>query len=286
MIQPFKDYLSRRNAHDRDCIVTFHDESHTYQVIGDDSKYTSTTTLVHSCFQPFNSDEIIYKMMKGRNWNSSNKYWGKTPNEIKELWSTNGKQASMAGTLLHKRIEDFLNVSCLLGDYSHQDILNLQEKEQEKEQEEKQEEEVKEWNYFIQFVTQFPDLKPYRTEWVVYHENYKISGCIDMVYQNEDGTVSIYDWKRVREISIHNSFHKTSIIPIFQHIPDTNFWHYSLQLNIYKRILEDKYDKVVKEMFLVQLHPDLKTYEVIPVPVLKNDICKLFNYHLYVSTDI
>lgn len=283
MIQPMKDFLARRNAHERDCIITFHEESHTYQVIGDNSEYTSATTLIHSCFKPFDSDEIIHKMMKGRNWNPTNKYWGQTPDQIKELWSSSGKQASMAGTLLHKRIEEYLNVSCFLGgNYTHQDILDLNDHHDVDDNVDNNE--PKEWNYFIQFVTQLPHLKPYRTEWIVYHEQFKISGCIDMVYENEDGTVSIYDWKRVREIKIHNSFHQTSIIPCLQHVPDTNFWHYSMQLNIYKRILEDKYDKVVKEMFLVQLHPDLRTYEIIQVPVLKNDIRKLFDHHLYVST--
>ena len=39
-------------------------------------------------------------------------------------------------------------------------------------------------NYFIEFIKDFPHLKPYRTEWVVYYEDIKLAGSIDMVYEN------------------------------------------------------------------------------------------------------
>jgi hypothetical protein len=57
---------------------------------------------------------------------------------------------------------------------------------------------------------------------------------------------------------------------------DSNFWHYALQLNTYKAILESKYGKVVKDLYLVRLHPDSTEYELIRIPDLKNDIEKLF----------
>jgi hypothetical protein len=61
-------------------------------------------------------------------------------------------------------------------------------------------------------------------------------------------------------------------------LPDTNFWHYALQLNIYKKILELKYGKVVTDLYLVCLHPDstYKTYDRINVPILEKEIADLF----------
>ena len=47
------------------------------------------------------------------------------------------------------------------------------------------------------------------------------------------------------------------------HIEDTNFNHYSLQLNLYKYILEKKYKKKVKKMYLVCLHPENKNKDYI-----------------------
>jgi ATP-dependent exoDNAse (exonuclease V) beta subunit len=133
--------------------------------------------------------------------------------------------------------------------------------------------EVEEWKYFINFVRDNPTLKPYRTEWMIYDEDVKLAGSIDMVYENEDGTLSIYDWKRCKEIAYEN-YGKCMKTPCIQHLPDTNFWHYSLQLNMYKTILETKYNKKVVGLFLLCLHPDnaYKTYDRIEVPFLEKEM--------------
>jgi CRISPR/Cas system-associated exonuclease Cas4 (RecB family) len=61
-------------------------------------------------------------------------------------------------------------------------------------------------------------------------------------------------------------------------LPDTNYWHYSLQLNTYKAILEKKYGKKVTDLYLVRLHPDnpKKTYELIKCADLSKEIQDLF----------
>ena len=135
-----------------------------------------------------------------------------------------------------------------------------------------------EWQYFINFVNDFPNLKPYRTEWMIYHEDVKISGSVDMIYENEDGTLSIYDWKRAKNITRINNWNKFALPPEICHLPDSNFWHYALQLNTYKVILEDKYGKKVKDLYLVRLHPDAeeKNYELIQLPDLSNEVRELF----------
>jgi len=57
-------------------------------------------------------------------------------------------------------------------------------------------------------------------------------------------------------------------------MPDTNFWHYSLQLNVYRALLERCYGKRVVELCLVCLHPDNSSgnYELVPVPFLDIDV--------------
>ena len=138
--------------------------------------------------------------------------------------------------------------------------------------------EPKEWLYFLEFVKDHPTLKPYRTEWMIFDEDLKLAGSIDMVYENPDGTLSIYDWKRSKEISKINSWNKTALNPIISHLPDTNFWHYALQLNTYKAILERKYGKTVSNLCLVRLHPDNteETYELLEVPILTKEMDELF----------
>jgi len=137
-----------------------------------------------------------------------------------------------------------------------------------------------EYQWFQRFVRDFPDLKPYRTEWMVYYEELKLSGSIDMIFENPDGTIQIYDWKRCKEIVYESPYGKSSTTPCISHLPDTNFWHYSLQLNTYKTILEQKYDKKVTGLYLVCLHPNnpYKTYDRIEVPFLEQEMRALFDY--------
>jgi hypothetical protein len=99
-----------------------------------------------------------------------------------------------------------------------------------------------------------------------------------MVYENPDGTLSIYDWKRCKEITRTTNWDQYALNPLIGHLPDTNFWHYSLQLNTYKRILEEKYGKTVSQLYLVRLHPENQdaTYDLIEVPILTKEISDLF----------
>jgi ATP-dependent exoDNAse (exonuclease V) beta subunit len=117
---------------------------------------------------------------------------------------------------------------------------------------------------------------------MIFDEELKIAGSIDMVFENEDGTLSIYDWKRCKEINQENTWNKFATNEVISHLPDTNYWHYSLQLNTYKAILERKYGKIVKELYLVKLHPDdpNDSYELIEVPILSEEINNLFQQRI------
>ena len=113
---------------------------------------------------------------------------------------------------------------------------------------------------------------------MIWHEELRFAGSIDMVYENPDGTLSIYDWKRSKEIKKTDPWVKFSHTECIDHLPDTNFWHYSLQLNTYKAIIEAKYNKKVTDLYLVCLHPNNKnkSYQLIEVPDLQNEIKSLF----------
>jgi hypothetical protein len=138
-----------------------------------------------------------------------------------------------------------------------------------------------EFDYFLKFEKDHEKkLTPYRTEWMVYHEDLKLSGSIDMVFQNKKGELEIYDWKRSKAIEYDFDiprYAKYALTPCISHFPDKNYWHYSLQLNVYKYILESKYGKKITKMCLVCLHPNnaTKTYEVHEVRHLETEIADL-----------
>lgn len=252
--------LSKINPHPRDSKITFDEGPHIYTIHLDndvkDSGFMSVTTWNHSHFSHFDPDSVIKNMMKGRNWNSNNKYYGKTIQQIKDEWDKNRNEATSAGTKMHYDIECYFN--------------NIPLKEPNI---------SKEYSQFIDFVKAFPNLKPYRTEWMIWDEEHRFAGSIDMVFEKDDGTLMIYDWKRSKEIKKSGGpFMKYSHTKCIEHLPDTNFWHYSLQLNTYKYILETKYSKIVSDLYLVCLHPDHSSFQLIKVPNLYKEICDLFNY--------
>lgn len=243
------DYLAKKNPHIRDDDITFDEEPHIYTIKGD-SSFTSVTTWNHSHFEEFDADVIIDRMMKSKKWPES-KYFGKTKKEIKEEWDKNRDEASAAGTKMHYDIECFYNNSPNKNDSI-------------------------EYGYFGRFLEKFGNLQPYRTEWMIYHEELKLAGSIDMVYENNDGSLQIYDWKRCKQIVKHSVWNKYSHRECISHLPDTNYWHYCLQLNTYKAILEAKYDKRVTDMYLVCMHPNNKSFQRIKVANLEDEIKDLF----------
>ena len=267
--------LSIRNSHPRDKNIQFFEEGHKYIILTEpDVKYTSVTTWNHSHFPKFEADSIIDNMMKSKSWKEGHKYWGLTPEQIKSQWNNNRDAVAGAGTDLHYEIECFNNDKRFQFDYTNKELYEIYMSDNKLTHDSK----AIEWRYFINFVRDNPHLKPYRTEWTVYHDDVKISGSIDMIYENPDGTLSIYDWKRAKLITRINNFNKFALPPQICHLPDSNFWHYALQLNTYKAIIEQKYGKVVKSLFLVRLHPDAeeKNYELIELPDLSTEIKDLF----------
>jgi len=249
------DYLSKKNVHPRDALITFEEGPHIYTVMGDRGGYTSVTTWVHNHFSHFDSDKIINKILKSKKWSTdpSYKYYKMTKEDIKKMWDNNRDAAACAGTNMHRDIEYF---------YNELDIVN----------------ESTEYKYFLDFQKEHLHLTPYRTEWMVFHEELKISGSIDMIFENPDGTLQIFDWKRCNEIVKENNFNEYSKTQCISHLPDTNYWHYSLQLNMYKRILEDKYEKKITDLFLICLHPNNSSYLKIEVPILKKEMDDLIKY--------
>jgi ATP-dependent exoDNAse (exonuclease V) beta subunit len=268
--------LSERNSHPRDKFVKFHENGHKYEITCDpDSKYTSVTTWNHSHFPKFDADLVIKNMMRGKNWKPGHKYWGMTVEEIKESWNKNKDSVASAGTNMHAKIECFMNCLELKEvEYNHDDLF----KKHTSVMGSGEENTPDEWNYFLKFIEDHKKMKPYRTEWMIFHEDVKLAGSIDMVYENEDGTLEIYDWKRSKDITKINTWNKFATNKIINNLPDSNFWHYALQLNTYRKILEDKYGKKVVKLCLVRLHPDNEddTYELLNVPLLDKEMELLF----------
>ena len=201
------DALAIANAHERDARITFQDDGHIYYIDGVDTKKAggvSVTGFVKHFFAEFDAQRYIGYITRSKKWASdpTYEYYRKSMGQIQEMWRVNGKEAREAGTAMHADIEAF---------YNGVEHANTSA----------------EYQQFTDFhdTTRIPGfvLEPYRTEWMVssapapapapapaliarrasqiYDEEHRITGSVDMVFHEADGTFSIYDWKRSKEVS-------------------------------------------------------------------------------------
>jgi len=248
--------LSVANAHPRDKDIEFDEPTHRYTIKGECDKWISCTGFLHDFFPHFDPDLTISKMMASPKWKLS-KYYGKTPKEIKDEWSNSGKEASGAGTAMHLAIEQFLHGS---EEVIEPSVLL-----------------TKEWKYFMNFWRDCGhDLVPYRSEWEVYSEPHKLAGSIDMIYyRKSDGKYVIYDWKRSKGIKTDNTF-ENGYAPL-SHLPNCNYWHYTLQLNVYKWFLETYYGLEIGDLYIVIFHPDNTNYQRMRLNILKDEVLEMLD---------
>ena len=236
------DLLSSKNHHERDERIQFSDSDHTY-LIDKKNKAVSVTELIGRYFPKFDKEFWA---------NKESIKTGKPKNEILKKWDELGKKARDLGTELHEQIENF---------YNSKEYIRS-----------------KELDKFFKFHKNHIQDKyqPHRTEWRIFDEDKNLAGTVDMVYEKENGELFIFDWKRSKKIinsdgSIEKNNPFENGLNGLSHLPSSDYVKYCLQQNIYKNILESKYDKKVSSMNLLILHPHLENYHIIQVESFKNE---------------
>lgn len=232
-----------RNRHWRDRNVTFREADHVYIVDG--TPLDSVTTFVKNCFPEFNAD--FYAKRKAETL-------GITKEEVLEMWDKKGRESREQGTEMHKKIEAYYLGKSVSTDETF-DLFKI----------------------FANKIT----LKPYRTEWAVYDWEQKIAGTIDFV-DYQDGEYIIYDWKRSDKLiaknglPIKNSLYGEKALPPIDNLDNSPYYHYALQLGLYKYILEKNYGIIVSKLRLGIFHPSYNKPYVLEMPYLQKEIDTLF----------
>ena len=231
MPQPWQ-HLSFKNKHPRDDNLVFHEPTHTYYIDGSSKGVISCTKFLHEFFPHFDPDATIQKMMKSKNWSSS--VWntpGVTPAKIKKAWDDKGKEASTAGTAMHLAIEQFLHGA-------------------EEEIDPKTYETV-EWKYFMNFWNVVKDdLVPYRSEWEVWMDEFKLCGSIDMI----DKVYNEFNFNGV-------SNHISSWVRTPANLNDLLFYHGEKRINIMNEMIDKikSYNNKPNKLKILFLAPHLST---------------------------
>ncbi|MDR2118316.1 MAG: SPOR domain-containing protein [Tannerellaceae bacterium] len=238
-------HFNKSNMHERDNRIRFYPEDHIYTIDG--VQALAVSTVISKFFPVF--DATHWSTIKAPQYMM-------TPEELKEKWRKDGEEAALKGTFLHKQIENY---------YLKQAF-----------------EKTDEFHLFEQFVHEHSHLQPYRSEWRIFDEWYKIAGTIDLIVRNNNH-FEIYDWKRSKKIIDKISGNPITDNPwnqgigLLKDIPDTDYNHYCLQQSIYRYILETRYGIQVSNMYLVVLHPNYDTYYKVEVPYREDKVKEILN---------
>jgi hypothetical protein len=57
-----------------------------------------------------------------------------------------------------------------------------------------------------------------------------------------------------------------------EHLPDSNYWLYTLQLNVYRWFLQKHYGLRIVELCIVILHPNNQNYQKFKLNILNDEI--------------
>lgn len=238
--------LARLNPHSRDGTIVVDESAHRYWVRGMGRSYVSVTTLIKWYLPSVDPIRLVDLLLTG-----SDSLWkGMKRDEILRHWADKGKEARFLGTRLHSAIELYYNGidPAELHASSRRDnfIGPL----------------WKEWSQFLLFNNRY-NLIPYRTEMPIYSLAYGVAGTVDFIARNNDGSVSLYDWKRSKANLDTETFDwdENGVGPLRTY-PNTSFGRYSLQLNLYRVILEEEYGLVVRDMYIVRFHQQFASYEI------------------------
>lgn len=248
----------------------------------------SVTTFVHQFFPKFDADTVIKKMMQGKKWRDdpSYKYYRMPAEEIKSLWDEIRDKSASLGTKMHANIEKF---------YNHPDLWTMKTECELKTRMAdvnqsyltQSEIDTKEMRQFFDYHLNCPgawNWIPWRTELRVFDRDIRVAGSVDMLYLSpnytpENKLLVMVDWKRSKEI-INVNIYRRMAFPPLEDLDDTNFCHYSLQLNVYKRIIEKNTDFKIEYMTLGVFHPNYEHYMLFPVSVMDSHVDKMWAVRL------
>ena len=198
---------------------TPHDHSYTSINPEDITKWISVTSFIGNFKQPFDADKIAEKTSKSR----KSKWYGMTPEEIKQAWTNEALRATTLGTWYHNCRES--------------DICSLETLERHG--------------------STVPIFKPIEIEGTKFSPNQKLTDGVypeHMVYLKSAGLCGQSDLVEVIDREVHITDYKTNKeiktegftnwegkvtkmnSPVV-HLDDCNVNHYALQLSLYMYII-------------------------------------------------
>ena len=215
--------------------IAFEDETHKYHYKKDETgnaEYISVTTIIDRFF-PFDMDRFIQTKAKKEE---------RTEKDVLEEFLENRNEAAEMGTYLHMQIECFLKG-------------------------EEYDANSEEFTMFKKFYEEIVIAKGFefvQAEKIISLDEFNLAGTVDALFKkpNKDEYL-IVDWKRSKKLVVDGHPKKYGYgfaTSELSHVENSSYYKYALQQNIYKYILETKYNMPISSMNLIVLHENNDEY--------------------------
>ena len=243
--------------------ISYTDSTHSYLI--NNKNAISGTQLIHKLAAPFNDVEVAQKYAKKNNLDYQ---------DVLNSWSLKNVISTVKGSILHEFIE-------LHYQKRNQEInakiveemvrISLKNKETYKKSESLEKDIIYCTNKILKYreliipmIKNFLNeakgkLIPIGSEIIIGDEDYLVCGTIDQLFYNTTfDSLEIWDWKTNQSIDLSSNpkFKKYMSFPV-NHLEDCNFNHYSLQLNLYKFIIEKNTSLKVSNLWLTHFSETL-----------------------------
>jgi len=242
--------------------IVYYDEPHKYFM--GMKQMTSVTTLLGKYKEKFEADYWAQRKAEER---------GITKEEILEEWRIINKIATTKGTIIHNFIEQLLAnkvfpypESMAFKEVGIDNVTTVKKKVSVLEVMAKK---------FVEDIK--GKLIPIKSEVVVGDEKLGICGMVDQMFYNKKAEeLQIWDWKTNKKLNFTNDFGKF-LKGIFKHLPECEFYIYSLQLSIYREIIRRNTNLTIGDCYIVWFFEENETYKVIKCADLTEEVKILFD---------
>ena len=241
--------------------VVYHDEPHVYHI--GDKKLISGTTFIGLFKNKFD------KIKQGGAYAKKNH---RTLEDVLAEWEYKGHIARTKGTMLHNYAENYWQNKVFPIKYDGMD-----EEFGEGEMQKRLEPCIELFHKFYNDAKK--SLRPVRMELVVADEELGIAGMVDCLFWNDKTKqFEIWDYKTNKEITTYSKYRQRFKAPI-NYLHDCEINAYSLQLSLYKYIIERNTKMTIGAMWLIHIHEDQESYNLFECDNRTDEIKLMIDYY-------
>lgn len=241
--------------------LKYHDEPHKYFI--DNKELISATTFIGKFKPKFDTDGLAESYAQKRGLNVE---------DVKNDWNFKRDFSTVKGTALHNYAENWWNNKVF--PYDESTSIKMWGTDPIKEPLKKC------INLFHKFHDEAKEnLIPVKMELVVGDKELGIAGMVDCLFWNKKSDeLQIWDYKTNKEIKTSNNFGQFFDKPI-SHLDVCELNTYSLQLSLYKYIIEKNTSLKIGSSYLIWINEVNNNYKLIKCKDLQAEIVTMIDYY-------